>query len=184
MGRGEPSNRLSPLFPPGHPMPWEVNDHGKTSTILPTYGSPGAQCRGATTKPHPRRGLYSYDEARAGYVGRAAADVSLGNLVASLSHLDSSLMRNFQAVMDRKIERDVAAGRVAFEENRGENKNRLDWKAASEANPELQNSTPMLSGVMRRPASNLWPMRTTLKRLPSLSPPCSMRKTPGHAKKS
>lgn len=97
---------------------------------------------GQLQSPIRAGGLYSYDEARAGYVGRAAADVSLGNLVASLSHLDSSLMRNFQAVMDRKIERDVAAGRVAFEENRGENKNRLDWKAASEANPELQKLNP------------------------------------------
>ena len=97
---------------------------------------------GQLQSPIRAGGLYSYDEARAGYVGRAAADVSLGNLVASLSHLDSSLMRNFQAVMDRKIERDVAAGRVAFEEKRGENKNRLDWKAASEANPELQKLNP------------------------------------------
>lgn len=97
---------------------------------------------GQLQSPIRAGGLYSYDEARAGYVGRAASDVGLGTLAASLSRLDSSLMHDFQAIMDRKIERDVAAGRVAFEENQAENKNRLDWKAASEVNPALQNLNP------------------------------------------
>ena len=97
---------------------------------------------GRLQSPVRAGGLYSYDEARAGYVGRAAADVSLGNLAASLSRLDGSLMRDIGQIMDRKIERDVAAGRVAFEENQAENKNRLDWKAASEVNPTLQKLNP------------------------------------------
>lgn len=88
---------------------------------------------------------YSYDEARAGYVERSYnAGGQWEGLARALSGFDKNLSAVLEHRMDKKIEEEVAAGRVLFAEDSDENKNKLGWKGFTEKNPQYQGDNPWL----------------------------------------
>lgn len=89
--------------------------------------------------------VYTYDEARPGYVERDyLAGGDMGRLAKSLAGFDQSLIPVMEKYYDRKIERDIAKGAEIYAQNEALDKNRTNWKDYVEAHPEFRGLNPYL----------------------------------------
>lgn len=89
--------------------------------------------------------LFTYDEARPGYVERDyLAGNAMARLAKSLAAVDSSLIPVMEKYQDRKIEQAVSKGGELFAQNEGQDKNRTNWKDFVEANPQYSGMNPYL----------------------------------------
>ena len=89
--------------------------------------------------------IYTYDEARPGYVERDHfAGNEMGRLARSLAAIDSSLIPVMEKYQDRKIEEAITKGGELFAQNEALDKNRTNWKDYIEANPQHSPYNPYL----------------------------------------